>query len=183
MEHGAKSLSSHQTAPAWSQLVGYLLTLPHTCDQTHSRCACLLPGSWAVALSTENLVLEMCTSAPASATKALLHLPPDTSPRCLAYPVTMRRYSQTQGQSVWTRDFANSPHGMSLLPPQSPLQGYDTHPHDSHHLHRVAEGSSLPTMPASWHRICGGVILCSGPARMGRMELTGRWCPGRKVCW
>lgn len=90
----------------------------HTPVTKHTAgCACLLPGSWAVALSTGNLVLELCTSAPASATKALLHLPPDTSPRCLAYPVTMRRYSQTQGQSVWIRDFANSPHGMSLLPP------------------------------------------------------------------
>lgn len=37
IEHGAKSPSSHQTAPAWSQLVGHLLTLPHTCDQAHKQ--------------------------------------------------------------------------------------------------------------------------------------------------
>lgn len=37
MEHGAKSPSSHQTAPARSQLVRHLLTLPPTCDQAHTQ--------------------------------------------------------------------------------------------------------------------------------------------------
>lgn len=119
MEHRAKSPSSHQTAPGRSQLVEYLLTLPHTYEQAQtvfqsrvcSRPACILPGSWAVSLSmatglpiTGDQVLDkLCTSALASATKALLHVPPDTSPSCLPHPMTMRRYSQTQMQSVGTQ--------------------------------------------------------------------------------
>lgn len=46
---------------------------------------------------------KLCTSALTSATKALLHVPPDTSPSCLPHPMTMRRYSQTQMQSVGTQ--------------------------------------------------------------------------------
>lgn len=107
------------TAPGWSQLVGYLLTLPHTYDQAQtvfqsrvcSRPACLLPGSWAVCVSMatgfptagDQVLDKLCTSAPASATKALLHVPPDTSPSCLPHPMTMRRYSQTQMESVGTQ--------------------------------------------------------------------------------
>lgn len=197
MEHGAKSPSKHQTTPGWSQLAGFLLTLPHTYDQAQtvfqsrvcSRPSCQLPGSWAVSLfmatelpTTGGQVLDkLSTSAPASDTKALLHLPPDTSPSCLPHPMTMRRYSQTQMQVLG--------HG-TLLPHSGAchychlirvlFRGMTVHPHDSHHPHKVAECSSLPTMPASWHGICGSVVLCPGPAGMGRMELTGRSCPGRK---
>lgn len=72
MEHGAKSLNSHQTAPAWSQLVEFLLTLPHTCDQAHmelfptecSRPAWLLPRSWAVSLSMTTGIWSLMSCAP-----------------------------------------------------------------------------------------------------------------------
>lgn len=162
MEHRAKSPSSHQTAPGRSQLVEYLLTLPHTYEQAQtvfqsrlcSRRACILPGSWAVSLSmatglpiTGDQVLDkLCTSALTSATKALLHVPPDTSPSCLPHPMTMRRYSQTQMQSVGTQGLCQLTleHVTAATSLKSPLQGYDSHPHDSHHPHRVAQCSSLP---------------------------------------
>lgn len=134
-------------------------------------------------ITGDQVLDKLCTSALASATKALLHVPPDTSPSCLPHPMTMRRYSQTQMQSVGTQGLCQLTleHVTAATSLKSPLQGYDSHPHDSHHPHRVAQCSSLPTMPASWHRICGGVVLYPGPAGMGSMELTGRCCPGRKV--
>lgn len=173
MEHGAKSPSKHQTTPGWSQLAGFLLTLPHTYDQAQtvfqsrvcSRLSCLLPGSWAVSLfmatglpTTGGQVLDkLSTSAPASDTKALLHLPPDTSPSCLPHPMTMRRYSQTQMQVLG--------HGTLL-----------THSGACHYCHLIRvllRGMTIIPMTPTTHTEWQNAAHCPPclPAGMGSVEV------------
>lgn len=110
------SPSSYQTAPGWSHSLWNISSpchvprtkLTHSFSKQGAQQTCMLTPPWepgSVPLHghrtphhTDPVLDKLCTSAPSSATKALLHRPPDTSPSCLPQPMTTRRYSQTQGQ-------------------------------------------------------------------------------------
>lgn len=198
METWCQSPDSPKTAPARSQLAGYLLTLTHTHYQAHtqlftarratdthahSQGAGLCPSSQPqaspprgsgtrtttqVSCAAQHPPLPHQRSFLPSTKHRLQHLM--TSLAAFHTPSTMRRYQQTWGQGAGTTGtlltHPRARHCCRLT--QSPLQGRDNRPRDSHHLHRAAEGSSLPTGPASWCGLRRGVVLHPGPAGTGR---------------
>lgn len=196
MDTRCHSPGSPKTAPSRSQLARYLLVL--TQDQAHSqlftaKCAtdrhtrfqgaglCPSPrpqvsppqgirylNNHPGEVAAQHPPLPHQSSSLPYTKHRLQHLP--TPPAAFHTPSTMRRYQQTRGQGTGTTGtlltHPGARHCCCLT--QSALRGCDNRPRDSHHPHRVAEGSSLPTGPASWHRLRGGGVLHPSPTGTGR---------------
>lgn len=133
MEHGAKSPSSHQTAPGWSQLVEYLLTLPHTYDQVHTQffkagCAAdqhaysqragLCPSPWPQGSPPQGIQsLISCAPQHPALPPKLFSIPTRHLPQLPMTPHDQEEVVTDPRAVLGHRDFANSRWGMSLLPP------------------------------------------------------------------